>query len=194
MKAQATFFALHPAKPGDLCLLLVPTDEAEIQTLQTRQQALSAHLGGNPVALVHLTCQRFSGDEQHVARLLEQLELAATEPVVIRAVGSEIIYSPFRGNHILKWHIEVSEALRQAVTLIQETVLAAGFRPLYAPGAIPALVTALTDLPEGVEKQLGGVDDVPGHLFTGDQFILSRINGPEEYETLAMFRMKASFL
>jgi hypothetical protein len=59
-----------------------------------------------------------------------------------------------------------------------------GIDSLYAPGFVSSLIAALIDVPDVDRAHLDSAD-LPCHLFTARQAVLSRILGPNEFEILA---------
>jgi hypothetical protein len=183
---------VRPARVGDCCVLLEPAQAEERDRLRLRQMALQARFGGTPMQPVHLTCQRFAcPGEQRLQAFQDRLSsvLAGVEPLSLTAFSLQVLPVQFRRTNMLKWRIEVTEDVRRFAALVEGSVVAVGIEPLYTSGFIASLITALQDVPELEADQLAGYGGFPHHLFTGQQMELSRICGPNAFETLAVIPM-----
>lgn len=176
-------------RSGDLFVLLVPRKGEATPAVQM-QRELQAFFGGRPVNPVHVTCERFDlSDQQHLEeitrRLRQQAKIQPSFPIT--ALSVKTIKSDFRGRHILKWLVDLSDPLSQWIDLVGGTLDAVGARRFYSSLGDIWTVTAL----EGIEA----MDTIPflaqatfpQHLFTARQILLSRILGPDNYETLGCF-------
>lgn len=177
------------ARPGDICVLLEPAEE-EIPRLRQLQASLQGWLGGHPHERVHLTCQRFRLEEDRLlATVVEQLRdrIGQLPPVALIANGVVIAESSFWQSRLLRWQVEVTEDLQRLVEAVEGGLVAAGARPHFpcAAGWIPALVTALEDVPqrEYVQEELR--EGFPQYLFTGQRVVLSRIVGQRRFDVLS---------
>jgi hypothetical protein len=92
---------------------------------------------------------------------------------------------------MLKWRVAVTEDVQRFAALVEGAVMAAGIEPLYTSGFVASLITALKDVPELGAEQLAGYAGFPHHLFTGQQIELSKICGPNAFETLAVIPVLA---
>jgi hypothetical protein len=177
--------ATRPAQPGDLFLLLEPSD-AERAAVRELQKALQARFGGQPQAYVHLTCQRFDLDggaalEPLVARL--RSALGDSRPLPIRAADLIAYGSTFWQTRLLRWRIEPSDELLAFRALIDQTLRDQGIAPHYP--WISFHVTAL----EGVDGRAGDAPELaeglPRSLFVARQVVLSRLREGFEFDLLA---------
>ncbi len=162
-----------------------------MEQLQERQMALQDLFGGNPIKYVHLTCQRFAPEDgEQMQAFVQQLGAIAAgmEPFSLRAVSLETLYSRARETNILKWRVEVSEALREFGRAVRGALEACGIASLYMPGSIANLVTALKDVQEVNEADLSKYGELPYRLFDVEKVVLSKILGPNDYEILAKLK------
>jgi 2'-5' RNA ligase len=180
---------IRPAEIGDICVLLEPSDSAEIQQLRQRQAALKKDFGGSPINRIHLTCQRFAGqDERQITEFTDQLRKAGQDrvPFQLTALSLYTLYVPVRESNILKWNIAITKDLTRFVAQIEKTVRQSGIQPLYRTGFVSTLVAALKDIPEDLDPRFSSsYDEFPFSLFTASQMSLSRIDGPDQFEILA---------
>lgn len=177
------------ARPGDVCVLLVPGQE-EADPLHRMQASLQLVFGGAPHEPVHLTCQRFDMAHDHpVSDIIQHLEarLATVPPVPVVAVSMIQIEHRFWQSRLLRWRIRVTDRVQHLVTAIEDGLVAAGIDPHFPrdSGWMPTLVTALEGVLPGEEPEPRLSEEVfPLHLFTGRRVVLSRILGHREFEIL----------
>lgn len=184
----------RPARLGDICVLLEPTQKEEINHLRQRQLSLQSLFGGTPIEDVHLTCQRFACQDEHLVQGFVQTltrALAIVEPFPFTALSLKTLDSPLRQTNILKWHIQITQTLQRFVSIAEHTLLATGITPLYLSGFVSSLVAALRGVPELNSDDLPSYSVFPHHLFTAGKVVLSKINGLNEFETLATIRLPA---
>ena len=186
---------VRPAEIGDICVLLEPGDSAEIHGLRQRQIALQKGFGGVPIDRIHLTCQRFAGQEEgHITELTAQLRRALQiyASFQLTALSLYTLYVPVRQSNILKWNIAITRDLTRFVALVEKTVRQSGIQPLYRSGFVSTLVAALKDIPQDLDPRfLNSHYEFPFSLFTASQVSLSRIDGPDQFEILAVIPMSA---
>jgi len=185
---------IRTARPGDICVLLEPT-EAEFAQLRQLQIALQSLFGGRPHQRVHLTCQRFVLQE---VRLLPDIiqhmkaNLATIQPFPITAISLSTSEHHFWQSRLLRWHIKITNDVRRFVRLVEDGLTAVEISPHFpqAEGWMPTRVTALEAIPgEDLDSRLS-VTEFPQHLFTGRQVILSKIIGPRQFEILETIQLE----
>jgi hypothetical protein len=194
LREQPKFIYARPARFGDICVLLEPTQKEEVNHLRQRQMALQSRFGGIPIENVHLTCQRFAcQDNDRIRSFVQNLTraLAPVEPFPFTALSLKTLYSPLRQTNILKWFVPVTENSQRFVATVEQTLLATGIPPLYSPGFVSSLVAALRGVPELSPDELSNHNVFPHHLFTAGKVTLSKISGLNEFEILATFRLSA---
>ena len=180
-------FHLRPAQIGDLCLL-IQSSQPISDELYPRQRALQARYGGTLIQPLHLTCQRFAGqDERQWQFLLTHLRqhMGAVMPFPVTAVGLQTLAVPVLQTTILKWVIALTPALLQFQALIDDALAGSGIAGHYAPGFVSSLVAALRDITPATLTQPLHDSTLPYLLFTADQLVLSRILGPNQFAILA---------
>jgi len=176
------------AKPGDICVLLEPSED-EIAELRQRQMSLQALFGGRPHERVHLTCQRFSlPDERLLPDVIRHLgsQLVAVQPFPIVAVSLVQLTHSFWQSRLLRWRIQGTSDLRRFGAIVEGVLATMGIKShfSYASGWEPTLVTALEEISElNLDRYLGDIP-FPHHLFVARQVVLSRIKGRKEFEIL----------
>jgi len=181
-------FHIRPAQVGDICVLLESVDDAEATHLYHYQQTLQARFGGKAVVPVHLTCHRLEiqGDAQ-LATLHEALGqvLSTVSPFALTALSLQTLYVPVLGTCMLKWRVDVTDELRHFSYLVRDAVSRVGATSLYAPDAVSSLVTALQGVGDLSSEALEIPNMFPHHLFTAAKVELSRIEGPNDFASLA---------
>ena len=181
------------ARPGDVCVLLEPSED-EAVNLRQRQMSLQALFGGRLHESVHLTCQRFElHDECLLPDLIRHLgsKLVAVQPFPIVAVSLVQLTHPFWQSRLLRWRIQGTSELQRFGTIVEGTLVTMRITPhfLYTSGWKPTLVTALEAIPEvDLAGYLGDIP-LPHHLFVARQVVLSRIKGRKEFEILGTIQL-----
>jgi len=191
MTVAANPIHTRPAEKGDICVLLESTRPTEHRRLQQQQSALQAQFGGEPVAHVHLTVQRFTcldSQLQHFTTQLEQ-ELAGVRPFRLTAVALQTLFVGGLDSNFLKWRIEVTADLKRLNRLVERALQVSGIPSLYVPGAITTLVSALRDVRELTETELAQAGPFPLPLFTVETLIFSRIESATTFNDLASLRL-----
>jgi hypothetical protein len=188
----SSVFHVRSAQCGDICILLEPTDGAEIAQLRHRQHALQVLFGGTPVEPVHLTCQRFEvRDGAQLDQFIRDFAVCLTRvmPFSFTALALQTLYVPNLQSNVLKWQVQRTDTLRRFVNLVNRELAGADLFSLYAPGAVASLVTALKGVPALTPVDFAQVSGFPHHLFTTNRVVLSRIRGPDKFEILATFEL-----
>jgi hypothetical protein len=169
----------EPARPGDVCVLLAPRVPPPAAT-SSRIAELRRRLGGTPVEPLHITCERFleGGD---VAALVTQLATRASQTAPFAVRGASLFrWQPPEYDHaVLKYLIEETPDLAAARSGVREAARAAGMRSAYG-GETEYTVTLLRGV---ADAPLPASD--PCDLFVAEGFLVSRIAGPDRFETLA---------
>ena len=189
-----SLMAVRPAKEDDICILVYTNDSKENELLRSSQEILQTILGGRIVSPVHLTSHRFEIPNDEIFKLLVQNLtdlLESFHSFSITALSYVPLYSAFRDVNLLKWRIRTSVELYEFTMLVDGALEAAGIQPIFPPGWISSLVTALEDIPElcydrqELNQNLQLVKaPFPRHLFTAREIAISRVKGPEEFEIL----------
>jgi hypothetical protein len=185
------------AEPGDVCVLLEPTED-EIAMLRQLQASLQSLFGGRPHERVHLTCQRFElREERLLPDIIQRLRtgLATIKPFPITAVSLVQVQHQFWRSRLLRWHIQVTSDVQRFAQLVKDSLAAAGVTPHFSPafGWVPTVVTALEAIPKvDTDHHLGDVT-FPQYLFTGRQVVLSKIIGQRQFEILETIRLQTSY-
>lgn len=179
----------RPAQPGDMFVLLVPSED-ELPTLRQRQLALQARFGGRPHEVVHVTCQRFTlPDGRPVEGLIRQFKrrIATCAPFPIVATSLIQYEHAFWGTRILRWLVRVTDELHRFCVLVDETLAAGGATPHYTFSAsrAPKHMTALEDVPEADLDGYQPETPYPHHLFTARTAVCSLLKGQGAFEILA---------
>lgn len=183
----------RPAAKGDICVLLESTRPAEHRRLRQHQAALQSRFGGEPVAHVHLTVQRFTClDPQQFQHFTTQLEhkLADVQPFELTAIAMQTLFVEGLHSNFLKWRIEVNPSLERLCQVIERALHAAGITSLYVPGAISTLVSALREAPELSEAALIHAEPFPLPLFTVETLLFSRIENATTFSDLTSIQLK----
>lgn len=181
------------AKPGDICVLLEPSED-ESAELRQRQISLQALFGGRPHECVHLTCQRFElQDEYLLPDVIRNLQsaLLTVQPFPIIAVSLIQLDHPFWQSRLLRWRIQGTSELQCFGATVEEALVTMGITPHFShtSGWRPTLVTALEAIPEAnLDRHLGGML-FPHHLFVARQVVLSRIKGRGDFQILGTIQL-----
>jgi hypothetical protein len=193
--------AVRPAKEDDICILIYTNDLEENAHIRGSQAILQGILGGRIVTPVHLTSHRFEvQDDDTTKRLIQNLadRLERFHPFPITAMSYVPLYSAFREVNLLKWRIRTSVELYEFTMLVDKVLDTIGIQCIYPPGWVSSLVTALEDIPEIIydRHELNqslqiAKEPFPRHLFTANEVALSRVKGPEEYETLERITLRS---
>ena len=177
------------ARKGDICVMISTSDSGEINQLRRQQVMFKNLLGGRITDLIHLTCQRVELPEdlslETFLQNLNQAINAYAQTFPLTAASMLPVYSNFRKCYILKWQIEPNDDLRHFTHMLEETLLSMNIQLIYRRGLILTWVSALEDIPEPVSESILAMATYPHHLFTATRVIISRINGPFDYERLA---------
>ncbi len=178
------------AKPGDLCVLLVPSD-SERSSMRKKQQELFDTFGGWIVPEPHVTCQRFNlGSDLRLSPVLEAMQrivsVLPTFPVFTSSLTEFL--SPFWGTYVLRWQIVQDKNWTTFITSIDQTLKSAGCE-LHYNHEFPFTCSAL-ELPRPVSMNLAQQFQFPQHLFTATKVMITGVLGSDEFETLAEFTME----
>ena len=178
---------LRPAQIGDLCLLIQSSQKIS-DDLYHRQRALQARYGGTLIQPLHLTCQRFTSEDERpwqffLAHLRQNIDTVM--PFPLTAVALQTLAVPVLQTTILKWEIARTPALVQFHALVDDALAVSGIAGHYAPGFISTLVAALRDIISRPSMPPLHDPTLPYPLFTADQLVLSRILGPNQFAILA---------
>ncbi len=182
---------IRPAQVGDVCLLLEPTQEAEIYQLRQRQTMLQSLFGGIPIQTLHLTCQRLVCGSEMAGDLIARLEdnFGAMAPIAMKALEIETRYISALQTNVLKWRIEVTQALKDFTAIVERGIVETGLQSLYVTGFVSSLVTALKEVPKLEKNDYDRYEELPYHLFTGGKVILSRIDDVNKFDILATIHL-----
>jgi hypothetical protein len=169
--------------------LIVPR-EGEATPAGKLQLELQTFFGGRPVNPVHVTCERFDlRDHQRLEEITQRLiQRAETQPPFpVTAVSVQTIKSAYRGGHILKWLVELSDPLSRWLDIVNEILDAVGARPFYNSLGDIWTVTALVGIEKIDPAPYLAQASFPQHLFTARQILFSRILGLDKHETIGRF-------
>lgn len=180
---------IRTAEPGDVCVLLIPSQD-EAERLGRLQASLQLIFGGVPHKLVHLTRQRFEmADDHPLPQVIQHLQVGLSTVSPVSVIADSVVHfeSRFWQSSLLRWRIEATNEVLRLSAEIEDGLRAAGVTPHFPrdSGWEPALVTALegitplADLDDQLNKHL-----FPLYLFTGRWVALSRILARREFELL----------
>jgi len=127
-------FHIRPAQPGDICVLLEPTDAVEIARVAQKQRALRAQFGGQIVTPIHLTCARFVAHSPQQVRAFSahiQANLSNMRSVQLTALGVQTLQFTHINTRILKWRVAITNELQSFVALLAATSISTGVTSLY---------------------------------------------------------------
>jgi len=167
------------AQVGDLCVLLVPT-HSQSPVIRTQLADLQRQFGGEIVAPLHVTCQRFSATDEQLEALKPHLSALCERSAPIHVVGKRLepFYSTFRAQEILKCHLAANSNLTKFISDVKASMSAAGIGAHYEASDSP--ITLL----EGVKINRLNVFEFRRKLFIGQRLLLTRIKSPGHYSTL----------
>ncbi|MCU0486771.1 MAG: hypothetical protein MUC85_11760 [Anaerolineales bacterium] len=178
---------LRIGQPGDITLLLEPVDPVEIKDMRKHQFALQEHYGGELMEPVHLTCQRFTlNDEQYYPWLLETLTAFAAqyEPFTLQAQGLLPFYSEYRQVSLLKWEVVLDPRLESFSARLEHILMQPWITSLYTPGWVSTLVTALVNINPETTQPLERLSSFPHPLFMPGILTISKLQRPSEFEIM----------
>lgn len=123
------------AKPGDICILLIPT-ATELRVLRQQQVVLQAQYGGRIYEDIHVTCQRFTlpgeGTLADVVQyLIENFSCLPAFPLFADSLAR--FYSAFWQTYVLRWQVQKTPGWRAFRAALEMTLKAIDCLPHYAP-------------------------------------------------------------
>jgi hypothetical protein len=180
----------HPqtrvAKPGDIFLLLVPTAQ-ELHHLRQQQTMLQARYGGQMVPLLHITCQRFTAQEEALEASCIDIfkkELSDIQPFTIYTDMLIQFFAPYWQKQVLRWRVQETDEYasfrdRLDVTLKKTNCCSQFDRYRFAT------CTALNlENPIELEENPPGFS-FPAILFTAKELLVSKLEDENQFEILS---------
>lgn len=181
------------AQPGDVFILLVPTG-SDLERLQQWQSEMNSIYGGQIANFIHITCQRFSPEEDEFeAECIYKLEQAFNNLDRFPIFTDKIIqfYAPYWGRYVLRWRVQQTEAYKSFRNLM-DSVLSKLKCPSHFSQFRHASCTAL-DLNN---KQDFIKDDqdkkFPEYLFTAKELLVSKLHQDNQFEILTTIALQDS--
>jgi len=183
---------IRPTRTGDICVLLEPSDQAELKQIRQYQNALQANFGGEPAEVIHLTCQRYEIHKKDQLNSLVEYLLKSRNEIrsfPISAVSLSALHEEYRDINILKWCVQVTDDLMRFLAFIENGLLKSGILPLQKSWFVPTLITALVGIDDlNIESKIEGLK-FPQYLYCASQFQLSKICAPSEFEILETIQL-----
>ena len=173
-----------PAKPGDICILLVPAEEDK-PALRQRQVELHDLFGGQIVEDIHITCQKFCvTDGRPLKPVLRRLSRCITgiQPFLIYAGSYIHFYSDFWKFSVLRWRVLEDKDWCFFQGQVEETLDKVSCPPHYRHGK-PATCTAV-NLDREINLEMVPREIFPFPLFRARKVLFSRIKSQYEFEIL----------
>lgn len=180
------------AKPGDLCVLLLP-DDAERLILRRKQEELNAVYGGWLVPEPHITCQRFrlgSAPNYHAVSEAMRAALSALPPFTVYAASITEFLSPFWGTYVIRWRVQEDEGFQAFLKTIDQTLLASGCEIHYEHDFPPTCSAVEVSRP--IRLDIPAQFSFPQALFMGHRVMVTGILGMDEFETLGEYSLSGS--
>ena len=185
----------RPAQAGDLFILLEPVPD-ELANIREYQRDLQHLFGGRIYENVHVTCQRFTlqddgSKSDTVHHLVESL--SHFHPFSIMTDSLVMVHPPFWQSYMLRWKIRMTEEWWAFVESINSVLEAIECFPHYSIEE-PATCTALE---MDVEKNVadGSMLGLPCCLFSAQRITLSQLTKvgkhEREFEILATVHLSA---
>ena len=185
---------VQPAQPGDICILLGPSD-SELSHLTAVQHNLQAHFSGILHQPVHFTCQRFrvDGAEKRSA-MIKNLRSAmkAIDPIDLTAESLRTFQHTFWRSRLLRWLVALTDQIITFGDILNRTLKDSGADLHFEDDRwYPRMVTALEDVTsEDLEAfLLSPANPMPHHLFTATQVIVSEIEGYRQFNILDVIEL-----
>lgn len=177
------------AKPGDICILLIPV-ATELRALRQQQAVLQAQYGGRIYEDIHLTCQRFTPPGEGtladvVQYLTENFSCLPAFPLFADVLAQ--FYSAFWQTYVLRWQVQETPKWRAFRTAVETTLKAIDCPPHYTPEQ-RATCSAL-EMNGEVTLNTDASLTLPCHLFTAKQIIFSQIKAPNAFEILGQVEL-----
>ena len=173
----------HPAKPGDICLLITPSD-TETQSLYNKQEELIGAFGGIPHQDVHYTIQRFDIPKENLSTFIAELSGFVHHYLPIELFATAIIQYEhgFWQTDLLRWVIQPTQTLVDLLDKIENTLNKHGGKAHYLrkDGWLPTLITAVEN-PKKHIPDSGIQFDKPKLIFTGTKLVISEIAGYRDF-------------
>jgi hypothetical protein len=180
-----TYKYLRAAQAGDVCILLLPTEQ-ELARLREYQSRLQAVFGGHIAEHVHVTCQRFKPDHpEQIWQIVNKLsdELAMVEPFPLMVDSTVTLNSEFWQSCLARWQVRETAEWQLLNSGIRRVLKALACQPHYHGDKMPTC-SALEQIPVGSrQSDLLGVS-CPELLFEARQVIITQIDSPGVFTTL----------
>ena len=184
------------ARPGDIFLLLVPSQE-ELILLREKQQGLRSVYGGKVVNFVHITCERFSPDNgMEESFCIEYLRRNVTALSSFNLITEKLVqfYAPYWGKEVLRWQVKETDNYVQLRHILAASLQETGCSSHFDLDR-PTTCTALR-LGERINpKHEASFEIPPTLLFKANHVWVSKLIREDEFKILAKIRMEdQSFL
>ncbi|HSH01874.1 MAG TPA: hypothetical protein VLL52_05090 [Anaerolineae bacterium] len=177
-----------PAKPGDIFILLQPI-LVDKMLLHQYQLQLQGVFGGEVYEDIHVTCQRFScDDEEKLARIIYFLSRDWGKLPMFPVFGARLVafYADFWESWVVRWEVADTVAWRRFYNRIGAILGQYDCEPHYPVTQTPKC-SALTALPE--KPTIPTAYQTSRFLFYAYDLRLTRMTASGAFETLAQFRL-----
>lgn len=182
----------RPAKPGDICILLLP-DLNEVPSLRLKQKDLISKYGGKAHETIHLTAQRFDMDKKSLPEFIYALHQGfdSYPAFSIYAKGLVQIFHPYWNTCLIRWQIQQNEELIKFGEVLESLILLNKSVPHYraAVGWQPSMVTAVENTRKVGEGKTLEKFDQPKYLFFCKRIVVSEILGLNQFNIIDEFEM-----
>jgi hypothetical protein len=174
------------AKPGDIFLLLVPTAQ-ELHHLRQQQTMLQARYGGQMVPLLHITCQRFTPQEEAFeASCIDifKMELQNIQPFTIYTDKLIQFFAPYWQTQVLRWRVQETEVYASFRDKLDMTLTKTNCRSQFDRFRFASCTALNLENPIVLEENTPGFS-FPAPLFTAKELLVSKLEDENHFEILS---------
>jgi len=179
------------AQTGDIFILLVPTGP-DLRRLKEWQVDLQSQFGGQIVDFMHITCQRFSPNEDHfedicITNLVRAFEDTENFPVTTDKIIQ--FHAPYWRKFVIRWRVQETPQY-QGFRNLMESILLKINCPSHFSRLRHASCTALNletkvDIPDSIQQL-----QFPRSLFTARELQVSKLHSDNQFEILATINLR----
>jgi hypothetical protein len=179
------------AQPGDVFLLLIPIG-SDLERLQLWQSELNSIYGGQIANFIHITCQRFSPEEDKfevecITRLEQAFHNLASFPIFTDKIIQ--FYAPYWGRYVLRWQVQETETYKSFRNLM-DSVLSKLKCPSHFSQLRHASCTALDLNNKQDFIKVAKNRKFPEYLFTAKELLVSKLHPDNQFEILTTITLQ----
>jgi len=178
------------ARPGDIFILLVPMAQ-ELHLLREQQQVLQSRFGGEIIDFVHITCDRFSPEQQNEENACIELmkkKLKTLPSFMIYTDQLVQFFAPYWDEEVLRWQVQETEQYSQLRDILATSLLQTGCGSHFERNK-PTTCTALRLEGKINFFPLGSSVSFPAPLFKANKLWVSKLVQENKFEILEKIRL-----